>query len=354
MTNASPNASACWLPASLIAIGVGAGAGVGTVSSPAHAADYYAGKTIDIIVGNYPGGGYDIYARTVARHLGRNIPGNPTIVVKNMPGAGSAKAGHHVGTVAPKDGLSIGAVTPGAIIGPLLDDKPDSIFEPLKVTYLGTANSGTRICATFEKSKTKTFQQAMTQKTVFGGVAAGDAIHDFAYMVKKTTGAAINVVAGYKGTLDVTLAMERGEIDGACGWDWSSAKSQKPDWLRDGKLNLLLQIGPSANPELTKLGVPELWGFIKDDDNRKVAETIVSQQAFQRPYFIAQGTPQEYVTILRTAFDATMADPQFLADAQKMHIDVSPLPGATVQDLVQKFYATPKAIVELARKSIRP
>src|SRR5712671_5564223 len=179
---------------------------------PAQAADYSAGKTVDVVVGNYPGGGYDIYARTVARHLGRNIPGNPTIVVKNLPGAGSAKAGHHITTVAPKDGLSIGAVTPGAIIGPLLDEKPETIFDPLKVIYLGTANAGARICVTFEKSKIKTFDQTLTQKTIMGGVAAGDAVQDYAYLVKRTTDAQIDVVSGYKGTLDVALAMERGEI----------------------------------------------------------------------------------------------------------------------------------------------
>src|SRR5436190_16387881 len=128
------------LAAGAIALAVGA--------APAAAADYYAGKSVDLVVGNYPGGGFDIYARALGRHLGRNIPGNPTIVVKNMPGAGSAKAGYHVGTVAPKDGLSIGAITPGAIIGPLLDDKPETSFDPLKVTYLGTVNAGARICAT--------------------------------------------------------------------------------------------------------------------------------------------------------------------------------------------------------------
>src|SRR5258705_6233612 len=131
---------------------------------PAQATHYYAGKSIDLVVGNYPGGGFDIYARALARHLGRNIPGNPTIVVKNLPGAGSAKAGHHIQTIAPKDGLSIGAITPGAIIGPLLDEKPETIFDPLKVTYLGTANAGPRICATYGNHKTKTFDDALMQK----------------------------------------------------------------------------------------------------------------------------------------------------------------------------------------------
>jgi tripartite-type tricarboxylate transporter receptor subunit TctC len=324
-------------------------------AAPATAQDYYAGKTVDLVVGNYPGGGFDIYARALARHLGRHIPGSPTVVVKNMPGAGSAKAGIHISQIAPKDGLSIGAVTPGAIVGPLLDDKPSSMFDPTKVTYLGTANSGTRICVTYDKSKVRSFKQAMTEKIVLGGVAPGDAVHDFAFMVRATTAAAqMSVIAGYKGTLDVTLAMERGEIDGVCGWEWSSAKAQKPEWIRDGKLSFLLQIGPDANDELTKMGVPRLDQYMKDDESRRVMALIVSQQAFQRPYFIAMGTPDAYVTILRKAFDATMKDDQFLADATKLRIDVSPLSGATVQDLVQKFYATPKNIVERGRRAIKP
>jgi tripartite-type tricarboxylate transporter receptor subunit TctC len=328
--------------------------GAGFVATPAPAGDYYAGKSVDMIVGNYPGGGFDIYARAVARHLGRNIPGNPPIVVKNMPGAGSAKAGYQVSTVAPKDGLSIGAITPGAIIGPLLDDKPDTNFDPLKVTYLGTANAGARICATYTTSKIKRFDDALNNKMLLGGVSPGDAVHDYAYLVKRTTNAQIEVVAGYKGTLDLALAMERGEIDGVCGWDWSSAKAQKPDWIKEGKLNILAQLGPTENAELTQKGVPTIWKFMKDDAARKVHEMVVSQQAFTRPYFIATGTPAELVTTLRTAFDATMRDPQFLADAEKIHIDVSSLSGATVQDLIVKLFATPKETIQQARKAIRP
>jgi tripartite-type tricarboxylate transporter receptor subunit TctC len=328
--------------------------GASLAAAPSPAADYYVGKSVDLIVGNYPGGGFDIYARTVARHLGRNIPGNPTIVVKNMPGAGSAKAGYQVSTIAPKDGLSIGAITPGAIIGPLLDDKPDTNFDPLKVTYLGTANAGARICATYMTSKIKRFDDALTHKMLLGGVSPGDAVHDYAYLIKRTTNAQIEVVAGYKGTLDLALAMERGEIDGVCGWDWSSAKAQKPDWIKEGKVNILAQLGPTENEELTQKGVPTIWKFMKDDAARKVHEMVVSQQAFTRPYFIATGTPAELVTTLRTAFAATMRDPQFLADAEKMRIDISSLPGATVQELVTKLYATPKDVAERAKAAIRP
>ena len=327
---------------------------LGFGSAPSAADDYYAGKTIDFIIGNFPGGGFDIYARALARHFNRHVPGKPNIVVKNLPGAGSAKAGHQVSQVSPKDGLTIGGVTPGAITGPLLEGKPSKLFDASQVTWIGTVNVGTRICATFGNAKTKTFNQAMTEKTVFAGVAPGDATLDFAYMVKRTTGANIDVIAGYKGTQGVTLAMERGEADGACGWDWSSAKAMRPDWIRDGRLNLLLQIGPQDHPELTRMGALPLWKFIKNEDNRKVAELIVSQQNFQRPYFVAKETPPALIAILRQAFDATMKDPQFLADAKKLQIDVSPLPGAKVQQLIETFFSTPHSIVERARQAIRP
>jgi tripartite-type tricarboxylate transporter receptor subunit TctC len=327
---------------------------ISLLAAPAGAQNYYAGKTIDFIVGGNPGGGFDIYARALARHLPRHIPGAPAIVVKNMPGAGSTKAGIHVSSIAPKDGLTIGAVTPGAITGPLLDDKPKGLFPAGKVLWLGSANSSTRICATFERSKIKTVDDMFAHKTIIGGGSYGDATHDYAYMIRNTTDAKIDVIGGYKGTLNTTLAMERGEIDGMCGWDWSSAKSQKPEWIRDGKLRLLMQIGATPDSELTKLGAQPLWKYVKGDANRRIVELIVSQQAFQRPYFMHGDTPMEYVNILRKAFDATMADPKFRADAAKMRVDVSPLPGAKVQELVQAFYAAPKPMVEQARRAIRP
>jgi tripartite-type tricarboxylate transporter receptor subunit TctC len=324
------------------------------LATPATAADFYAGKTIDFVVSNAPGGGFDIYARTIARHMYRHIPGQPVIVVKNMPGAGGARAGYHVNTVAPADGLTIGGIMPGTVMAPLLDDKPDTSFDPSKVLYLGTANSGTYVCITLDHSKVKTLDQALGQKAVMGGVAAGNSINDIANLVKRTTGAQLNLISGYKGTLDVTLAIERRELDGTCGWNWSSAKSQKPDWVREHRLNYLAQISLQPNAELTQLGAPEIWPYIKDAADRKVAELVVSQQSFERPYFMAHGTPPELANILRTAFDATMNDPQFVADAQKTGVDVSPLPGTRVQALVEKLYSTPKDIVERAKQAIRP
>jgi len=321
---------------------------------PASAADYYAGKAIDFVVGTPPGGGYDIYARVVARHLGRHIPGGPTIVVKNMPGAGSAKAAQFIAMIAPRDGTTIAAVMPGAIMGPLLDEHADALFDPTKVRYIGTANSGTRVCLTLKGSKIKTFDDALTQKAVFGGVSTNDSTQEYGYLHKRTLGARYDIVSGYRGTPDIALAMERGEIDGVCGWDWSSVKAQKADWIRDDKINVLLQVSLDPHPELTRMGVPTVWKFVKTDDDRKVVELVISQTVFHRSYIAPPGTPAEQLATLRAAFDATMTDPELLDDAGKLHIDIAPLSGAKVQEVVEKLYTTPKDIVERARAAIRP
>ena len=331
-----------------------AGVAVAPVASAAFAADYYAGKSIEFIVGSDAGGGYDIYARTLARHLGRHIPGNPAITVKNMPGAGSSRTGIYISTVAPKDGTSMGALMPGAIIGPLLDERPNLQFDPTKVIFVGTADSGVRVCVTYENSRIKSFRDAQREKTVVGATAAGGATRDYAYLHNKTAGTKFEVVSGYQGTVDIALAMERGEVDGLCGWDWSSVKSQKSDWVRDKKLNVLVQVSLEPLAELTDLGVPPIWQFIPYESDRKVAELVVSQQVFQRSYVLPPGTPAEEIDILRKAFDETVGDPQFLADAERMRISIAPLGGAQVQDLIRKLYATPKPFVDRAKSVIKP
>ncbi|MDB5650781.1 MAG: efflux transporter protein, partial [Hyphomicrobiales bacterium] len=256
--------------ASLAVFGV-----VAFLPAPSRAADFYAGKTIDLIVGGAPGGGIDLYARGLSRYLGMHIPGSPAIVVKNMPGASGARAVQHVYAVAPSNGLTIGAIPPGAIVGPLLDEKADKSADPSKLQYLGTTNAGAGICTTMNTSSIKTFDDAVQRKTIMGAQGPGALSYDIGYLVQKVTGAQYNIVPGYGGSSHLLLAMERGEIDGICGWNWSSAKSQKPDWLRDKKLNVILQTGVGEDEELTQMGVPPIWTYIKDDDNRKVAEFIL-------------------------------------------------------------------------------
>jgi len=332
-------------------------AGLIALAAPATSAaagDYYAGKSIDLLIGAPPGGGYDIYARALARHYGRHIPGQPIIVSKNMPGAASARAAGFISTLAPKDGTAIAALMPGGVVGPLLDEKAETLFDPTKVLYLGTANNGTRICVSRKDSKIKTFDDALTQKASFGGVSTSDSTRGYGYMHKKTSGAQYDVVSGYSGTAEIALAMERGELDGVCGWDWASFKSQRPDWIRDNKVNLLLQVGLEPNEELTRMGVPSVFKYVTNEDDRKVVELIISQQVFQRSYIAPPGLPAELLETLRSAFDATMRDQDFLHDAETIRIDISPLPGAKVQELVQKIYAAPKDVVARARQAINP
>ena len=325
-----------------------------TAASHARAADFYAGKTIDLIIGGNAGGGYDTYARAFARHLRRHIPGNPTIVPKNMPGASSGRAAAHIATVAPRDGTVIGALFPGVIVAPLLEVRSQSVFDPTKVVYLASADSGTRICATHHTSKIKTFEDALKSKVILGASAAGGSTRDYAAFLKNLTGMKAEVVSGYKGTVDILLAMERGEVDGLCGLDWSSLKSQKPDWLRDKQINILVQTGLDPEPELTERGVPEVWKFVKDDETRQIIELIVAQQIFGRPYIAPPGTPAEQVKTLREAFMATLQDKEFLEEAEKARIDVTPSPGEKVQDMVLKLYASPKHVIERAKEAIQP
>jgi tripartite-type tricarboxylate transporter receptor subunit TctC len=323
-------------------------------AAPVNAADFYAGKTIDFIIGGDVGGGYDIYARVAARHLNRFIPGSPTIVPKNQPGAGSGRAASFLYSVAPKDGTVIGAIFPGAIMGPLLDERAQPLYDPTKFQYLGSADNATRVCISHERSRIKRFEDTLKQRTIMGASAAGGSTRDYINMLKKATGAMFDLVAGYKGTADIFLAMERGEVDGMCGLDWASLKSQRPDWVRNRTVNILAQINLEPEAELSTLGVPPIWTFIAREEDKKAAELIVSQQVFGRPYLAPPGVAAEPLTILRKAFAAALQDKEFLADAERTRIDVVASSGEKVQQLVEQLYATPKATVERAKDLIKP
>ena len=187
-----------------------------------------------------------------------------------------------------------------------------------------------------------------------GASVAGGSTRDYVNMHKKSAGAMFELVSGYKGTADIQLAVERGEVDGLCGLDWSSLKSQRPDWVRNKTVNILLQVNLEPEAELTRLGVPQVWKYIGNEDDRKAVELVIGQQVFGRPYLAPPGVPAEQVRILRAAFAATMADKDFLADAERTRIDVVPSTGEQVQQLVERIYATPKPIVERAKELVRP
>jgi tripartite-type tricarboxylate transporter receptor subunit TctC len=320
---------------------------------PASARDFFVEKSIDFVIGANFGGGYDIYARTIARHLQRHLAGHPTIEPRNMPGGGSGRAAAFLYSVAQKDGTVIGALFPGIIMAPLLDDRAQQLFHPTKFQYLGSADSGPRVCVTWHTSRIKVFEDALRQKTVLGASAVGGATRDYANMHKKTTGAKFDVRAGYKGSGDIFAAMERSEIDGMCGLEWSSLKAQKSDWLRDKKLNILVHTGLTLAPELQKLGVPDVRMFIRTEADARAADLIVSQQAFGRPYLVPPGVPPARVQMLRDALMATLHDAAFRAEARESRIEIEPLAGDKVQMMVEKLYAMPQKAVARARELIR-
>jgi tripartite-type tricarboxylate transporter receptor subunit TctC len=319
---------------------------------PAQAADFYAGKTINFIIGADAAGGYDVYARAIIRHLARFIPGNPTIVPQNMPGAGSGKAASYIYNVAPKDGTTIAALFPGIVIDPLLQRRAAGQYDPTKFTYLASADSDPRVCVTGPLSKTTTFEQTMTRKTVIGASQSGGSTSDYAYMIRNATGAQLDVVSGYKGTAEIMIAIERGEAEGVCGIDWSSFKTQRPQWLRDKTAHVIIQAATGPNAELAALNVPNLDTYVKKDLDKQAVTLIVSQQIFSRPYVAPPGVPAEQVKILRDAFAAVLHDKQFLADAQTARLSINPSTGETVADTVNKLYGAPTEVVQRARQLI--
>jgi tripartite-type tricarboxylate transporter receptor subunit TctC len=320
---------------------------------PAAAQSFYAGKNLNLIVGSGPGGGFDIYGRTVGRFLVKHIPGNPNVVVQNMPGAGSMKATEYIHSIAPKDGTTIAIVFPGAIVEPMISGRKNFRFDPPKLEYLGSANSGSRLCITFHTSKVKTMEDAQKIPVSFGGSAPGDATSDYAQMFNALAGTKFKIVKGYKSTAAILVAVESGEVDGLCGFDSASFLAQRPAWYGTKLANMIVQASLEPKPELTKLGVPHIWKYIAGE-NRKVAELILAQQEFHRPFIAPPGTAPAQMAILRDAFEATMKDKEFLAAAEKVKIDIAPKSGAAVAALVKQMYDAPERLVERAKKALRP
>jgi tripartite-type tricarboxylate transporter receptor subunit TctC len=269
-----------------------------------------------------------------------------------MPGAGSAKAADFLFSMAPKDGLTIGLIFPGMVIEPLM--QPGRFrFDPTKYEYLGTADSGARLCITHRSSKIKTFEDALKMPSLFGGTAPGSSTTDYAQLLINLAGTKMKIVNGYVSTVDTVLAAERGEIDGLCGYDSSSFRAQKPDWFNTPEAQMIVHVSVEPFPELTKMGVPHIWKYVSGE-NRKIAEVILAQQEFHRPFIAPPGISKERLAVLRTAFMATMNDPQFLEDAKLMKLTIAAKDGDTVAGLVQKMYASPPELLDKVRRALKP
>jgi tripartite-type tricarboxylate transporter receptor subunit TctC len=312
---------------------------------------FYRGKTVTLTVGSAVGGGYDTYARLIGRHLGSHIPGNPTVIVQNLPGAGSNKAASYVALQAPRDGTAIGAVQAGAILQPLLSDQPVP-HDPSKLIMLGSANRSVYLCVVRADAPVKTFQEAFDKEVIIGTSGEGASLREMPIMLINVLGVKLRLIGGYAGSREIIVAMERNEVQGMCGMDWSSLWVQQRDWINRGFVRLLAQEDLRGHPEMNRIGVPLTIKFAKTDEDRQVMEMIYSQNLFGRPYILPPGVPSDRVATLRGALAATLRDRTLLTEAEKSGLDVEPMGGEELQALVARLYALPPRIIERAKQSL--
>src|SRR5262245_5071430 len=313
-------------------------------------ADFYRGKTITVIVGYTAGGGYDLYARALSRHMGKHLPGNPGFIVQNLTGAGSLNAANHIYNVAPKDGTVFGTFARGLAIEPLIGTAKVQ-FDATRFTWLGSGTNEISLCATWHTSPIKTWADALKTPFTVGGEGAGSDPDTYSALIRNVFGAKLKLVTGYHGTSDIILAIERGEVDGRCGWSWSSIKSTRAAWITEKKLNYVTHNSEQKAEELPH--IPSIADFA-NDRQKQVIRLATSRQVMGRPFAAPPGVPEDRKQALRKAFDDTLKDPAFLDEASKLKLEVNPVSGAEVDKLVAELYRTPKDIVEEARKAIAP
>jgi tripartite-type tricarboxylate transporter receptor subunit TctC len=312
---------------------------------------FYRGKVVTIVVGSAVGGGFDTYARLVGRHLGRFIPGHPTVIVQNTPGAGSNKAASYVALQAPKDGTVVGAVQAIAITQPLISDQPVP-HDPSKLIMLGSANRSVYFCVVRSDAPVKSFLEAFEKEAIIGTSSEGASLRDYPVMLINPLGVKLRLIGGYTGSREIMIAMERNEVQGMCGMDWSSFVTQQRAWISGGFARLLAQEDLDGHPEMNKLGVPLTISFAKTEDDRQIMEMIYSQNLFGRPYLMPPGVPADRVAALRGAFAAMLQDKTLLAEAERLGLDIAPLGGEELQALVARLYALPPKIIARAKQSL--
>jgi tripartite-type tricarboxylate transporter receptor subunit TctC len=310
--------------------------------------DFYKGKTINVVIGFSVGGGYDLYARHLARHIGKHIPGNPNVVPQNMPGAGSLKAANYIFTAAPKDGTYFGTFARTTGINPLLES--GATFDSRQFSWLGSVTDDVSTCVTSSSTTIKTWHDFITKPSTLGGQGPSSEPDIFARLYKNVFNAPIKLVPGYPGTNEITLAMERGEVDGLCGLSWSTIKTRHAKQLADNKINVLVQAAFKKVPEMGD--VPLVMDLTKDKEKLQILKLILAAQEMARPFAAPPGIPADRKAALVKAFDATMKDPEYLADAKKLDIDVNPVSAKSLEDLLAELYATPKDVVKKAAEAI--
>jgi len=310
----------------------------GHAQSPA---DFYKGRTIELYIGYSAGGGYDVYARALARHIGRLIPGNPSIVPKNMPGAGSLVLANWLYNVAPKDGTAFGMIGRGTGFDPLLGSTKAQ-FDAAKFNWIGSMNDEVSVCVAWHTTGITRLEQVVQKELTVGGTGPAADTDQFPKVLNATMGTRFKIVTGYPGGNDIDLAMERGEVMGRCGWSWSSVIATHKHWIDDNRINVLVQLSLSKHPDLPN--VPLVMDFAKNNEEKQIFKLVFARQPMGRPFLAPPGIPAERVSILRKAFLETLQDRDFLAEAGRMKLEINPVAGEAVQAIVQEVYRTPKPV----------
>jgi len=319
--------------------------------SPAAAneiAEFYRGKTVTIMVGHQVGTGFDIYARAIAPHLSRHIPGGPSVIVQNMVGASGITAANWLANVAPKDGTVMATFVHTVAFEPVFgNDKAQ--YDSTKLTWIGSLETSTGLCGVTKASRIATFDELLSREAVFGATGATGPLGTFAQAVRNLTGAKLKVVYGYKGSADVKLAMNRGEVQGICGLPLTTIKSFWADEYQSGDFKPVIQLSGPPHPELK--AIPHIDSYAKTEADRQVFDLIFGAQALGRPYVSPPGQPPARTKALRDGLMATMKDDKFLADAAKAKIDIEPMSGEEVAAMIARMSAVPPAVVARAKQA---
>ena len=327
---------------------------IGLCAAPAFADDaavarFYKGRNVQLYIGYSAGGGYDIYARVLARHMGKHIPGSPTIVPQNMPGAGSLRLANYLYNVAPKDGTAFATFARGMATEPLLGGQGTQ-FDARKFTWLGSVTDEVSVCAFWSTSGIKTWDDMLTKAYTVGGTGSASDTDVFPNAMKRIFDLKLKLVTGFPGGSDVVLALERGEVNGRCGWSWSSLVSRSKRLYDEKQIDIPVQLALHKHEDLPN--VPVIVDLTQDPQKLAALKLIFARQTMARPYVAPPGLPVERAQALRTAFEETMKDPEFIAEAQKTDLEVHPVSGAEIDKLLNELYATPPDVVKLAINAI--
>ncbi len=313
--------------------------------------DFYKGKTVQMLIGFQAGTGYDTYARALARHLGRHLPGNPTVVPQNMTGAGGLVAANHLYNLAPKDGTVIGIFNRSTILDPLFES-PEAKFNAQKYFWIGSMGPEVSVCISWSKSPFKTWEDLLQREFIAAATSFSADTGVYPTLFNTVLGTRMKVITGYRGGPEMSQAIESGEAHGRCGWSWTAVKSTKPDWLTNKSIHILLQAGLKKSADLPD--VPLVTELAKNERQRQILTLAFGPQEIAWPFVGPPGLAPVRQAMLRKAFDDALRDPDLLAEARKLSLDIDPTPGAEVEKIVNTLYASPPDIVAEVRAIMRP